>query len=118
LTFWDEKLTNPLSNDGNLTQRVHAERNNQTRPERTSETDIGRPNLAKDNDTANVDRAQQRLTQEAGQAQQSGPTSSDQASRLASDIRDQIISDPRGALRSMNLVSDTLFEAATARPTG
>jgi hypothetical protein len=30
-------------------------------------------------------------------------------------MRDQISADPRGALRSMNLVSDTLFEAATAQ---
>jgi len=110
-------LTNPISSDGNLTQRVLAERNNQSRPERTSDTDVSQPKLAKESGSANVDRAQQRLTQETGQTQQSGPASSEEASRLASDIRDQINSDPRGALRSMNLVSDTLFEAATARPT-
>ena len=94
-----------------------AERNAQTRSQQGNETDADRTGAPETSDTADVGRAQQRLTQETGQVQQSGPASADEASRLASQIREQISSDPRGALRSMNLVSDTLFEAATARPT-
>ena len=92
-----------------------AEPSMQTRQERNTEAALGRPQPADEGDTASVDRAQQRLTQETAPSQRNGPTSRDEASRLASEIRDQISADPRGALRSMNLVSDTLFEAATAQ---
>ena len=108
-------MTNPISNDGNLTQRMPAESSTQTRQARNSAAALGRPQPGGEGDTASVDRAQQRLTQETAQSQRDGPTSRDEASRLASEIRDRISADPRGALRSMNLVSDTLFEAATAQ---
>lgn len=66
---------------------------------------------------ADVERAQQRLAQEADRTESTAADDPEQARTLVERVTQQISADPRGAMRAMRQVSDTLFEAATARPT-
>lgn len=112
----DDTLTNPISSDGILTRPTQ-----QPAERRTTETD-NRPETsatsAADKSTAaDVERAQQRLAQEADRTESTPADDPEQARTLVERLAQQILADPRGAMRAMSQVSDTLFEAATARPT-
>lgn len=110
-------MTNPISNAGILTPSPVTDRKAEARTDRDGSTGVSRPAAPDDNDSASVDRAQQRLTQETGRPQQSGPDTTGEARDLANALRQQISANPQDALRAMGLISDNLFEAATARPT-
>jgi hypothetical protein len=57
------------------------------------------------------------LAQEVDQAAIALPESPVQARQLVEQIKHQIAADPKGALQATGLANETLFEAATARPT-
>lgn len=63
-------------------------------------------------------RAQQRLSQEAGNTRGAGIDSPDQARRRLAGLREQIEAQPQAALMAHAAVDRTLYEAAMARPRG
>jgi hypothetical protein len=67
--------------------------------------------------TADVDRAQQRLAQEVAPSNDSAIATPEQARNVLTELTQQLADDPGAALRAVTQVSDTLYEAATARPT-
>ena len=116
LTKLDNKLTNSISNDGILTRPPVTDHKKPSHQADNPSVDDGKTARAAQQGT-DVDRAQQRLTQEIDLGGPSVPDSSGQAQALAETIAQQVTADPQGALRAMRQVSGTLFEAATARPT-
>lgn len=110
-------MTNPITNDGILTKTTvnqpASTSSNESRATATAER-----SQTERQDSADVERAQQRLTQETTQANNAVPADSAEARELAARVKQQLMSDPAGALRAVGgNVTDTLFEAATARPT-
>jgi hypothetical protein len=67
--------------------------------------------------TTDVERAQQRLAQEAARGSDPAIASPEQAHGVMAELTQQLADDPGAALRAIAQVSDTLYEAATARPT-
>ena len=113
----DDILTNPITNDGILTKTATNQPASASSSESRARATTERPQTGPQ-DSADVERAQQRLTQETIQANSSVPADANEARKLADTVKQQLMADPAGALRAMGgNMTDTLFEAATARPT-
>lgn len=109
-------MTNSISSDGILTKSPVANGKNPARQADARSADTGKT-VPSAQANADVNRAQQRLTQEAVIGESVVPDSPVQAKALAEAVSQRLAADPQGALRANRLVSGTLFEAATARPT-
>lgn len=113
----DETLTNPISSDGILTQQAHQRPAERPTKDSDHQVDASAASPDKAASTADVERAQQRLAQEAARSEASGAEGPEQAQALVDRLAQQIAADPRGAMRAAGQVNETLFEAATTRPT-
>lgn len=109
-------MTNSISNDGILTRQPPAAPK-KARHEGTEQADDRGTSTRTAAQGTDVGRAQQRLTQEVDRTEPSPPNSAAQAQALAQAVNKQVTANPQAALSAMGLVSETLFEAATARPT-
>jgi len=112
-------LTNPLTNDGILTRQSPADREvgpKGRQDARTEQGGIDKP-AAETQLTTDVDRAQQRLAQEAARGSASTISSTEQARSVMAELRQQLSDDPAAALRAIGQVTDSFYEAAAARPT-
>lgn len=108
-------MTSPISNDGLMTQ-LSTPRGTEA-PKDARDTAPGAEQTDDRGATADVERAQQRLTQESAQSNGTVPGDAEQATALAAMIKRQLTEDPAAALRAVDNATETLFEAATARPT-
>ena len=90
-------MTNPITNDGILTQRPVPERRSETQADGARTDTADRAPADAD---PSVGRAQQRLSQEVAA---SGPhvlSTPDQARELAAAVREQIAASPQAALQA------------------
>jgi hypothetical protein len=112
-------LTNPLTNDGILARQSTSGRDIGAvkRPDSATEQTGTEAREASSPATTDVERAQQRLAQEAARSSDPAIASPEQARSLMAELTQQLADDPGAALRAVAQVSDTLYEAATARPT-
>jgi hypothetical protein len=114
LTKRDRILTNPISSDNFSTQSVVKERKSGAGAQPRGHESAPRPGAR--TDRADVERAQQLLTQRADRPAGSAIDSIAQARERLAALKEQIAADPQAAARAFGLVNGTIFEAASARP--
>ncbi|MCP5312683.1 MAG: hypothetical protein H6955_03950 [Chromatiaceae bacterium] len=110
-------MPNPIDNANYLAKAAIEGRNLDTKRQNAGEraADAQRPPTGED--APALDRAQQRLVQEAeADGATTGLTSLEQARERVQALRQQIANDPQAALRAHAGIDATQFSAATARP--
>ena len=110
-------MTKPITNDNFSTSPVVKARriDAQNRGQHPS-SDPGAQSTARAGDKADVNRAQQLLSQETEQTREPAITSSEQARERVAQLKAQIAADPQTANRAHGNIDNDFFEAATARP--
>lgn len=105
-----------ISNDNFLAPQPAKSRKNDASRRSDPDAAAQRRQASGGADTAELDRAQLRLAQEADARRGATVTSLDQARAIAQSVSAQISANPQAALKAHATIDPNLFTAASARP--